>query len=145
VSVNAERLKLGIAALESGKHLKGASYLHQVDEEGVHRKCCLGVLTLEAIANGLDIRREMLPATHDYPAREIYAGMNADDDEEMCPEVMDWYGFTQSDPELITAAGNYRLASAWNDSGPLPDDDAPPEEDFTEIAAGFRRTFLEGK
>lgn len=144
--INEGRLELGIAAMESGEHLKGAAYLHQVDAAGVHRKCCLGILTLAAIANGLDIPREMIPASYDHPAREVFAGnLDAEDDEVMCPEVTDWYGFSSSDPDLITAAGNYRRASMWNDSGPLPDSEGPPEEDFTEIARGFRRTFLEGK
>jgi hypothetical protein len=143
VSVNEERLELGIAALESGEYLKGGKFLHAVDGEGRHWHCCLGVLTLEAIKHGLEISREMLSAADGDPAHEVFAGQ--DDEEVLCPAVMDWYGLEVNDPVLVTSSGNYRHAALWNDNGSLPDEQAPPEEDFTEIAKGFRRTFLEGK
>lgn len=140
--INEELMELAITALESGEHLKGQGYLHQVDGEGVSRKCCLGVLTLVALANGINASREMLPADYDNPAREIFAGRK---EEILCTEVMNAYGLTDPDPVLVTASGHYRHATLWNDCGPVPDGTAPPEEDFTEIAAGFRRTYLEGK
>lgn len=142
MTINEEHLELGIAALESGEYAKGTGYLHKVID-GRHFFCCLGVLSHVAIANGLDIPRQMLPADYDNPVREAFAGK--DDEELMCRKVMDYYGFRTSDPELITASGNVRHASLWNDSGSLPDGQGPVEEDFTEIAAGFRRTFLEKK
>lgn len=142
MTINEERMELGIAALLSGEHLKGTAYLHQVDEEGVHRKCCLGVLTLVAIANGLNVSREMIPAARLEPAHERFGGKP---DELMCKAVMEWYGFTESDPCLVTSSGDYRNASLWNDNGWAPDSEVPAEEGFTEIAKGFRRTFLEKK
>jgi len=140
VSVNTERLKLAITALESGEYPKGRECLHRIDD-GVHSWCCLGVLTIVAVMNGLEISRELYPEDGYNPQREVFAGH--DGEEVLCAEVADFYGLDSNDPELITPSGDYRRAAAWNDSGPLPDSMAPPEEDFTEIAAGFRRTFLE--
>lgn len=138
--INAERMELGILALESGEYKKGEKYLHVLDGEGGHRHCCLGVLTLEAIRHGLEISREVIPACLDDPAREVFAGK--DYEETLCGQVMDWYGLEEADPSLVTASGACRHATVWNDTGPSPSPESGPEEDFTEIAKGFRRAFL---
>jgi len=137
--INVELLRLGIAALRSGKFKKGAGRLHKIvgDEPGPDDEyCCLGVLSAVAAENGCPVTREIVAVAESY-LREVFGSRGA---EYLSVEVMACYGFDTVNPILLTPDGRRVSASAWNDRG--YDYNLPLEEDFGPIADAFERTFL---
>ncbi len=52
-----------IAELRSGKHKQGRLTLHQIDEAGEHRYCCLGVACIVAEQHGIRVTRHKMYGT----------------------------------------------------------------------------------
>jgi hypothetical protein len=144
--INKELVRLLVADLRSVNpggtpvNLKGKGYLHQVDENGVSRWCCLGRATMVAIGNGLKIPREMIPATDTSPEHEQFG----EDAQVLCDAVREAYGFTHSNPVIITPDGFKVPAAEWNDYGPGGlSGGTVPEEDFGDIADAFEKLLEE--
>ena len=134
MTVNKERVALGIAALRSGQYKRGAGKLHQVIGDGTSYWCCLGVFTDVAISHGLEVSRAM---THDRSEQ-----FGDQENEYFCEEAREWFGFEDADPLLRGDQENDAgvEASDWNDiGGPYEHE---PREDFTDIADAFERTYI---
>lgn len=145
--VNKGRVGLLVAALESGEYEQGKMALHIKDSEGKDTWCCLGVGADVARRFGLDLTSEFEPLFGgDISARREIIGGNPS---YMCAQVADWFGFDSENPALKTPEGETASAAEWNDGNVLTgnfDGDGKAESipsTFADIAAGFRRTYLE--
>ena len=127
ILVNRERVELLCAALESGEYLQGQMCLH-VKNQRHDVWCCLGVAGDVAARNGADISRRWDGVMEYIDSSGSVLG----------PSVRRWYGFADANPSLLGPDGEWRTAIRLNDGGEM---NAPVG--FTEIAAAFRRTFLE--
>lgn len=86
MTINAERVELLAAALESGEYQQGRQQLHMKDYEAGDRYCCLGVACEVAVKNGLELNvREDSEGTRSY-----------DGSITILPRaVAQWYGFAR--------------------------------------------------
>lgn len=130
--INTARVELLVRALESGEYRKGTGLLHKITDKG-EEWCCLGVACDIAARGGCQVIREM------FNGAECFGGER----QVLPPSVMRWFGFEESKPQLLREDGIPVTATMWNDHG--PDGKNAPEDDFTRIAAAFRRTFLEDR
>lgn len=124
MTVNKERVELLCQALESGEFEQGASYLLN---DGKY--CCLGVATEVALRYLGDIPDDVWNPT----SRE----------EVLHPAIQEWYGFPDIDPDILAGdVGDRELSPATvvNDSRNVSGEHA---YDFREIAAAFRRTYVD--
>ena len=140
MSVNRERVELLCQALESGEFRQAPGALRvQETRSSPMGYCCLGVATEVALRNGLQIQGT-------FAGSDVW---NHDLGEVLHPEVRDWYGFEYEDPEIqVTRDPVDELsptipATEVNDGIGHDGDENPVHRyPFTEIAAGFRRTYL---
>lgn len=139
MTVNRERVLLLADALKSGRYRKGMSRLHYIPGNDADSWCCLGVASDIAIRNGLDITRVIVQDVYLQGSKEVFGGHTRD--EYLCAAVREWYGFDEANPELRSAGGMTVSAASWNDTGAPEDGKGQREQDFTEIAAAFRRTY----
>lgn len=65
--MNPEIKQKWLEALRSGDYEQGKSYLHRIDEEGVDRYCCLGVL-----CNVLGVERELVGPNEEMSRQAHY-------------------------------------------------------------------------
>jgi hypothetical protein len=113
--INEELMRLGIAALRSGRFKKGIGFLHTVagTEPGPDdRHCCLGVLSIIAKENGCPVASTITGTG--MSRREMFGNQNF---EFLSDEVMRCYGFESNNPMLVTPQGVTINATYWNDSG----------------------------
>lgn len=129
--INQERLQQGIAALRSGEYERGHGRLHRV-ANGRSTWCCLGVLSDVAQKNGCPVTRR-ITADFGQGENEVFGEYL---DEYLSPQVMEWYGFTDRDPELRDMDDDPVRASGLND-----DVELDVEPGFGYIADAFERTF----
>jgi len=140
MEVNTARVRLLVDDLRTTREKKGTGFLHAVSNTGESTWCCLGRASHLAAVAGLEISRVMIDDGNGFSHEQF--GELAE--ELLCERVMEWYGFSFSDPALLTSAGRNIRASSWNDHGPRGSDgDSHPEDDFTSIADGFERTYLQ--
>lgn len=140
MEVNRERVRLLVDDLRTTREKKGTGFLHAVSNTGESTWCCLGRASHLAAVAGLEISRVMIDDGNGFSHEQF--GELAD--EVLCGRVMEWYGFGYPVPELVTPAGKKIRASVWNDHGPRGSErDSHPEDDFTAIADGFERTYLQ--
>lgn len=98
---------LWVAALRSGEYTQGQHRLETIDADG-SRFCCLGVLCQLAIANGVEVIREV-ELNADLDERASYNGVYAVPDE----TVIEWAGMKTRNPSFDGANNLVDL----NDSG----------------------------
>jgi hypothetical protein len=55
-----------ISDLRSGKYVQGKAALEQVESDGTHKFCCLGVLCRQAVAAGAIPEPELMGSTYYY-------------------------------------------------------------------------------
>lgn len=115
--VNKDRVRLLVQALDSNEFQQGAGSLRLAQADGTVKHCCLGVATVVALRNGLQVGTD-----------EAW-GRNSI----LTPAVQAWYGFDAEHPTLVQPDGNCDGAAALNDSG----------HGFRYIAECFRLTFLD--
>lgn len=122
--INADRLRLGIAALRSGQYRQGHEMLRS--PEGY---CCLGVLTDIAIKHGgMEVAQGVAVLVNEDWSGEVWYEMA-----NLPPVVQDWYGFEDADPYLFNSDARDARASACNDSRGMT---------LHEIADRFERVYL---
>lgn len=97
-NANLDRIKLWADALLGDEFKQGANYLCFQGADGLLRHCCLGVACEVAIANGLEIKRDVLPEKDSFGRRHVvYAA-----EKFMLPApVMDWYGLSGDDAIVL--------------------------------------------
>jgi len=139
--VNKERLQLGLDALRSGEFEQCAGELRRTILGKVHY-CCLGVLTEVAVRNGLvivnvcancgsnDCGHELDPAADQSVTDDVWAIHG----EILSKPVMDWYGFSYSDPTIGEDADSDPIMAT------LANDDK--HWDFERIADGFESVYI---
>lgn len=141
MSVNRERVELLCRALESGEFRQAPGALRvQETRSSPEGYCCLGVATVVALRNGLQLTG--IGSSED----DVW---DHDLGEVLHPEVRDWYGFEYEDPEIqVTRDPVLELsptipATEANDGIGHDGNENPVHRyPFIEIAAGFRRTYL---
>lgn len=143
MAVSEERVALLVEDLVHGGHKKGKGRLHTIvrlpDGTTESRWCCLGRAGAVACLNGLDVSRKMVPDGSGAQAEMIGDSLNY-----LSREIMEWYGFEEDNPVLITPGGAAIAATGWNDVGiAIGEDGLLAESTLAEIGEGFRRTFLE--
>lgn len=139
MTVNTERVALGIAALRSGDYQQARGALCK---DGGY--CCLGVFCEVALANGLEgvdveTTTEAMYAA-DYSIKDV-PGKSYDREKGYLPRaVAEWYGFKVSpsskvaDPLLTVSEDDFQVtATALNDSR---------QWSFGQIADAFEATFM---
>lgn len=148
VTINRERLELGVAALRSGLYKQGLGWLKTtVSEETTH--CCLGVLCEVAIASGVPLVETVETAFDDGANHTAFDG----NDFVLPKAVIEWYGFENNNPELLSLPHDtdncyhcsYDLPCSQEDS--LDAVEATGLNDdygwtFEQIAEAFEETFL---
>lgn len=112
-----DRILLWIEALESDRYSQAH---YTLTKRGAD--CCLGVACKVAVHNGLAVKVET-----DLDGYTTYDGV-----ENLLPNsVVEWYGFRDSNPDLLTDMGEVSAASL-NDSY---------EWTFSQIAEAVRKTY----
>lgn len=110
MSLKPEVKKLWTDALRSGKYEQCTGQLTEIREDGSKAHCCLGVLTVVAIENGLDLKIQ------DRGSSTAYGTEDWDNEgvAEFClhEKVSKWAGFGGEDPN--PAIGQFP-ASHYND------------------------------
>jgi hypothetical protein len=133
--VKKDRLGLLTAALRSGDYMQGQGALHRIiTRHGTekHEWCCLGVACDVAGKAGLALARTIDGNDESFDGEDSY----------LPREVADWYGFSSTNPGLLTPAG-CQDASEVNDEGYyLDEDDTHVSADFGMIAQFFEDTYL---
>jgi hypothetical protein len=141
VTINKDRLRLGLEALRGGEYRQTLQALCKQDDQGNRSFCCLGVLTDVAIKNGLVGLTERI----NYGVNVGYAeeGSKYPAENLLPPSVARWYGLPHVDPELLPTseqAEEFGLvhdeqyeATELNDGAGL---------NFGQIADAFENTFL---
>lgn len=90
-NANLDRIKLFADALVGDEFTQGHDYLAYQRVDETLRHCCLGVACEVAIANGLEISRQVLDIPDKFGRRHAVFG----NEKFMLPgPVMDWYGFS---------------------------------------------------
>lgn len=96
------RVQLLIDALESDEFPQADGKLCAIAKDGTRKWCCLGVGTIVAIRNGLDITERLEKGAvtdqirfHDEPGRGGDSSATM-----LTSKVMGWYGFETCDPML---------------------------------------------
>lgn len=97
--VNVERLKLWTQALKSGQYNQTTSRLGVI-QDGEASYCCLGIACEVAIANGLDIDRNVnlfgVEGVDEGDGSIVY-----DNEPSVLPKaVQDWFGFRETNPMI---------------------------------------------
>lgn len=134
MTINKERLQLGVDALRSDRFVQGAGRLTTINPDGTEADCCLGVLTKVAIENGLDIPIEHFHDNNDPSEVET---VSYDSEAGVLPEsVREWYGFKSENPALWGGTSLLTVASSQaNDHSGWT---------FAQIADAFERTYITG-
>lgn len=143
MTVNKERLKLGIEALRSGKYVQGKRALAPIadgspdsDEPEQQQYCCLGVLCEVALANGLT-GIERVQGVFQVGYLPTDSDVDKDADFALLPDaVRDWYGLATSGPLVIDEDGDMVEVAHLNDDGGYT---------FDRISDAFERTFIGGE
>lgn len=161
--VNQDRVQLLIDALESDEFPQTQGKLCTVAKGGTRKWCCLGVGTIVAIRNGLNIDESLEIGNGTSVAGQIRfhdIGMGGDSSATILTEkVKQWYGFDNADPILtgktvIAAVGQYegravthccptcdkRLTGVDGYSATTCNDTY--KMTFAQIAQAFRETFI---
>jgi hypothetical protein len=128
MTINKERVQLLVDALRSGEYKQAQGQLRSEFSGGY---CCLGVATMVALDNGLEVEEITDP-------KDPLKGQPWDQPYQvMCPVVADWYGFENGNPTLVGVAPSGQFvsdqASHWNDDHGA---------DFTQIADLFEDTYI---
>lgn len=132
MTVNKERVRLGVAALRSGEFDQGLGSLKM---DGKY--CCLGVFCEVAIRNGCEVQ---VVESEARPGKFFFDGVT----DFMPRSVMDWYGFTAHNPAVDIdpephncvhdgCTMNCPTATRANDELGW---------DFNQIADGFEKVYL---
>lgn len=138
---NKERIRLLVDALRSGKYRQTTGNLAVYDEKQKRKKfCCLGVACEVARANGLALDVERMQR-QDYRDQATYSFGDAHGASYsmLPPSVVQWYGFSDDDPDLIRADDEednytyYETATHCNDSLGMS---------FRQIADAFEAMYL---
>ena len=133
--VNKGRVRLLVAAPQSGLYEKGVGRLHKTaapdQEEGW---CCLGVASDVAAKFGLELDRK--PAPYDCESFDGEASY-------LPRSVMEWYGFESNNPVLRTPDREIS-ASTVNDTG-YQVVGGHREASFKDIARFFKDTYLKNQ
>lgn len=137
--VNKGRVRLLVAALQSGLYEKSVGRLHRLESENKKEGwCCLGVASDVAAKFGLDLHRE-IEGDYGSGSRETFDGKH----DYMPSSVREWYGFDSANPDLRTPDGKLVSAATLNDSGYVPEgEDDYKEVSLKEIGKFFRDTYL---
>lgn len=156
MTVNKERLQLGLDTLRSGEFEQTTGALRQVfrygfdvTEKVVTKYCCLGVLTEVAIRNGLTIEDFCVPCQGplDQCEHSTEEGTKYTSDVwelntgTLSEPVRKWYGFENEDPGV-----GRRVVSVNGDNfnedirATIANDDL--KWDFGQIADGFEKMHL---
>ena len=137
MTVNKDRLALGIAALRSGLYTQGQNALKMAGADGMVKHCCLGVLTEVAIDNGCgnvqqagDVKFEVWIEKN---CSCCETGWRIEDSGILSSEAAEWFGLPSNNPRLCHGDGERTEATALNDSG---------HYDFEYIAGAFEQTFM---
>lgn len=153
MTVNKERLQLGLDALRSDEFEQGTGALRVVlpnslDFKSVTKYCCLGVLTEVAIRNGLTISDYCVPCqwpagqcAHAEEGTEYTSDIWELNTGTLSEPVRQWYGFDRDDPQLghmqVTVSDRERntslMATVANDE---------IKWDFRQIADSFEKLYL---
>jgi hypothetical protein len=138
--VNKERVQLLVNRLRSGQDVQGYGHLEATDDDGVVRRCCLGVACRVAMDNGLPLAVEPLMS-----GDVMMFGSNSTSSY-LPPEVSEWFGFStwDRDPYLSSddEAMGRRPASNFNDH---TEADGSRLYTFERIADLFERTYVDGE
>jgi hypothetical protein len=142
VTINKDRLRLGLEALRGGEYRQTLQALCKQDDQGNRSFCCLGVLTDVAIKNGLVGLTERVNrdgVTVGYlaeGARHPETGL-------LPPSVARWYGLPHVGPKLLPTAEQYEefglVHGEQYEATELNDDLGM---DFVQIADTFENTYL---
>lgn len=95
--MNKKIKKQWISALRSGKYKQGQKKLCYGNQNGT-RYCCLGVLSLLAVENGVCSRRTAFAKN-----------------ESLTPSVSTWSGIQTNEPQIVYNGGNRYLTSLNDD------------------------------
>lgn len=127
---NKERVKLLVDALRSGDYTQTQHTLEINLLDGNKLNCCLGVACRVAIQNGLELK------TTERATQTYFGDLENGSDTLLPLDVVAWYGFEDTDPDLTVDDGEVVLpAIILNDNR---------RYSFNEIADAFENTFLKG-
>lgn len=132
MTINKDRLRLGLEALRSGEYRQARSTLVAVDDNGDRRFCCLGVMCDVALKNGIE-NLEECDRVYDVGYRDVREGGEAWAEYSVLPKlVREWYGFDRTVP-MVMVDEDYRELTYLNDAQGW---------DFEKIADAIEATYL---
>jgi hypothetical protein len=94
--VNKERVQLLYEDLKNNNHLQATEALEKIDSEENHSFCCLGRACRVAIDNGLELEIGTDEQGYKVTFNSSY--------EVMPWEVVDWYGFSDNNPAVVSVS-----------------------------------------
>jgi hypothetical protein len=142
LGVNQDHLKLFLDALRSGRFRQAAGSLTEYAGTNKEAHCCLGVATVVAMENGLELRYEDQGMLRYYPSGESDIDPDRLVNCTVLPyAVQQWYGWPCANPliqvQILNGeTGEPKLAKY---GASIANDEL--HCDFATIADGFERTY----